>query len=106
MQSATLPLQSTQHPLGETENAHLFQRDPIVAKPDILACGAGLAGIDASRVTATAMGQAAGTAAALAVAKKRSPRDISITHLQEQLLAAGAILEAPHSDINPGNPTW
>ncbi len=61
-----------------------------------------------SRVTATAMGmgQAAGTAAALAVAKKRTPRELSITHLQDQLLAAGAILEAPHSDIDPGDPTW
>jgi 2-polyprenyl-6-methoxyphenol hydroxylase-like FAD-dependent oxidoreductase len=61
-----------------------------------------------SRVTATAMGmgQAAGTAAALAIASTTTPRQIPVTHLQDQLLAAGAILEAPQSDIDPGNPTW
>ena len=61
-----------------------------------------------SRVTATAMGmgQAAGTAAALAIAATTTPREIQITELQDQLLAAGAILEAPQSDIDPGNPTW
>jgi hypothetical protein len=61
-----------------------------------------------SRVTATAMGmgQAAGTAAALALAEHATPRDLSISHLQDRLLAAGAILEAPQSDINPGEPKW
>src|SRR5690606_33473182 len=50
-----------------------------------------------SRVTATAMGmgQAAGVAAALAVAEKRSPRDVAVSRIQDKLLAAGAILEPP-----------
>jgi hypothetical protein len=61
-----------------------------------------------SRVTATAMGmgQAAGTAAALAVAADSSPRDIAVSTLQGKLLDQGAILEAPASDLVPGNPQW
>ena len=61
-----------------------------------------------SRVTATAMGmgQAAGTAAALAVAANVTPRDLPVPDLQDRLIAAGAILEAPQSDIDPGDPTW
>jgi hypothetical protein len=61
-----------------------------------------------SRVTATAMGmgQAAGIAAALAVAGKVTTREIAIPRLQEELLAAGAILEAPQSGVVPGEPKW
>jgi 2-polyprenyl-6-methoxyphenol hydroxylase-like FAD-dependent oxidoreductase len=61
-----------------------------------------------SRVTATAMGmgQAAGTAAALALAGGQSPRELSVTRLQDQLLAHGAILEAPQSEVDPGDPQW
>jgi hypothetical protein len=61
-----------------------------------------------SRVTATAMGmgQAAGTAAALAARHNQSPRQLSITHLQDCLVASGAILEAPQSEIAPGDPRW
>jgi hypothetical protein len=61
-----------------------------------------------SRVTATAMGmgQAAGTAAAMAVAANQSARDLSIGDLQARLCADGAILEAPESDVAPGDPTW
>lgn len=39
-----------------------------------------------------AMGQATGTAAALCVAKRRSPRDLNIAELQQKLRSAGAIL--------------
>ena len=48
-----------------------------------------------SRVTANAMGmgQAAGTAAAIAVATGGGTRDVAITELQDRLLAAGAILD-------------
>ena len=62
-----------------------------------------------SRVTATAMGmgQAAGTAAALAHAHNQGTRDLSITQLQTQLLATGALLEAPPADqVDVGNPDW
>lgn len=61
-----------------------------------------------SRVTATAMGmgQATGTAAALALAEQVTLRSLRIAHLQDVLLAGGAILEAPQSDINPGAPKW
>ena len=63
-----------------------------------------------SRVTATAMGmgQAAGVAAALAVAEKRSPRDVAVSRIQDKLLAAGAILEppVPESAEPPGDPRW
>jgi hypothetical protein len=61
-----------------------------------------------SRVTATAMGmgQAAGTAAALALAQRVPPRDLNITALQDRLCADGAILEAPQSEIEPGDPKW
>jgi len=61
-----------------------------------------------SRVTATAMGmgQAAGTAAAMAVTAGASPREIQVPALQAKLLAAGAILEAPETDIVPGDPRW
>jgi len=61
-----------------------------------------------SRVTATAMGmgQAAGSAAAMAVAAKVTTREIAMPRLQEQLIAAGAILEAPQSEVMPGEPEW
>lgn len=61
-----------------------------------------------SRVTATAMGmgQAAGTAAALAIQTNVAPRQVSINALQEKLLKTGAILEAPQSDVVVGNPRW
>lgn len=42
-----------------------------------------------------AMGQAAGTAAALAVATGNSPRDVDNALLRDQLMAAGAVLEWP-----------
>ncbi|MEZ4861991.1 MAG: FAD-dependent oxidoreductase [Caldilineaceae bacterium] len=66
-----------------------------------------------SRVTATAMGmgQAAGIAAALAVAANQAPRALNITHLQDQIIAAGGILQAPASPVvestaDVGNPRW
>ena len=61
-----------------------------------------------SRVTATAMGmgQAAGTAAALAIRSAKSPRDLAIGDLQAHLISTGAILEAPQSDVAPGDPSW
>lgn len=65
-----------------------------------------------SRVTATAMGmgQAAGTAAGLAVARKQSVRDVAVADLQARLIEAGAILEAPQapesSDLQVGDPVW
>lgn len=61
-----------------------------------------------SRVTATAMGmgQAAGAAAAMAAAAEQTPRDVDLCALQARLLAAGAILEAPASDVAVGDPHW
>lgn len=61
-----------------------------------------------SRVTATAMGmgQAAGTAAALATPNGGLPRKVNVSDLQDRLAQAGAILEVPESDIVPGNPNW
>ncbi len=62
-----------------------------------------------SRVTATAMGmgQAAGTAAAMAVATQQSPRDVDVSKLQTAILQAGGILEMPQSgEVNVGNPRW
>ena len=53
------------------------------------------------------MGQAAGTAAALALANSQGTRDISLAQLQARLLAAGAILEAPAAtEVDVGNPDW
>jgi hypothetical protein len=40
-----------------------------------------------------AMGQAAGSAAALATAAGRDPRDVPVRVLQDRLMADGAILE-------------
>lgn len=50
-----------------------------------------------SRVTITAMGmgQAAGTAAALAFHRQTTPRQVSVSALQDSLRAQGAILERP-----------
>lgn len=61
-----------------------------------------------SRVTATAMGmgQAAGIASALAINEHKTPRDISVTHLQDRIVKTGGILEIPESDIQVGNPKW
>ena len=61
-----------------------------------------------SRVTATAMGmgQAAGMAAGLAIQHNIAPPSVSIQALQDGLLQAGAILEAPQSDVQPDNPRW
>ena len=64
------------------------------------------AALASSRVTATAMGmgQAAGTAAAIAVASGTTTRELNISKLQDNLMAAGAILESPQSDVVPGGP--
>jgi 2-polyprenyl-6-methoxyphenol hydroxylase-like FAD-dependent oxidoreductase len=61
-----------------------------------------------SRVTATAMGmgQAAGTAAAMAVTTGCEPRGVDIRSLQARLLADGAILETPKSEVEVGDPRW
>jgi hypothetical protein len=48
-----------------------------------------------------AMGQAAGTAAALAVAARTEPRHIAINDLQTRLRANGAILELPIPEASP-----
>jgi hypothetical protein len=42
-----------------------------------------------------AMGQAAGTAAALALARGASPRALPFPELRDRLLALGAVLETP-----------
>ena len=52
------------------------------------------------------MGQAAGVAAALAVATDGAPRSVDVKSLQDQLVGQGAILEAPESDVVVGNPKW
>jgi hypothetical protein len=62
-----------------------------------------------SRVTATAMGmgQAAGIAAALAVAAKISPRQVNLAALQARIIEAGGILEPPAAaDVEVGDPRW
>jgi hypothetical protein len=62
-----------------------------------------------SRVTATAMGmgQAAGIAAALAVAEKISPRQVNLATLQARIIEAGGILEPPAAeDVEVGDPRW
>ena len=62
-----------------------------------------------SRVTATAMGmgQAAGTAAALAASAKKDTRAIDIDTLRERLVQAGAILKAPPAEaVDVGDPNW
>ncbi len=61
-----------------------------------------------SRVTATAMGmgQAAGTAAAMAVAAGCTPHGVDVSSLQARLRADGAILEAPSSEVEVGDPRW
>jgi hypothetical protein len=42
-----------------------------------------------------AMGQAAGTAAAMAVAEGGGPRDVDVAALRDRLRADGAVLETP-----------
>jgi hypothetical protein len=66
------------------------------------------AALASSRVTATAMGmgQAAGTAAALATAGKRTPREVDMGRLQEALRGAGVILAAPESEVEVGDPDF
>ena len=61
-----------------------------------------------SRVTATAMGmgQAAGTAGAIAVASGVSPPEIGISALQDRLVSDGAILEISGSDVKVRDPRW
>jgi hypothetical protein len=49
-----------------------------------------------------AMGQAAGTAAALATARGVTPRDLPFTVLRDRLLVDGAILELPPATTAPG----
>ncbi len=52
-----------------------------------------------------AMGQAAGTAAAQAVAEQRDPRDIDVAALRDRLRADGAILELANAPGVPDPPT-
>ncbi len=49
-----------------------------------------------------AMGQAAGTAAAMAVETGRDPRDIDVTDLRRRLRAAGAIVDHADPDADAG----
>jgi hypothetical protein len=42
-----------------------------------------------------AMGQAAGTAAAMATSRGISPKEVAVPDLRERLRAAGALLETP-----------
>ena len=42
-----------------------------------------------------AMGQAAGTAAALAVSGGLAPRDVPVPELRDRLRSGGAVLETP-----------
>ena len=67
------------------------------------------AALSSSRVTATAMGmgQAAGTAAALAINANQSPRDVRVTAIQDAIIEADGILEPPETnDTDVGNPDW
>ncbi|NQW16022.1 MAG: FAD-dependent oxidoreductase [Chloroflexi bacterium] len=67
------------------------------------------AALSSSRVTATAMGmgQAAGTAAALAISADQPPRDVNVTAIQDAIIAADGILEPPEAgDAEVGNPDW
>ena len=66
------------------------------------------AALASSRVTATAMGmgQAAGQAAALAVAGKKEPREVDVSGLQNSLRGAGVILAAPESAVEVGDPDY
>jgi hypothetical protein len=47
-----------------------------------------------------AMGQAAGTAAALCLSQNSQPRDLNVEHLQDKLRDAGAILETPEESLS------
>jgi ribulose 1,5-bisphosphate synthetase/thiazole synthase len=47
-----------------------------------------------------AMGQAAGTAAALCLSQNSQPRDLNVEHLQDKLRDAGAILETPGESLS------
>jgi hypothetical protein len=49
-----------------------------------------------------AMGQAAGTAAALAVERATAPRSLSTDALRDRLLADGALLEPIESAVAAG----
>jgi len=62
-----------------------------------------------SRVTATAMGmgQAAGTAAAIACETGKNTRKIAVDMLREKLVQDGAILTPPPvEDVDVGDPDW
>jgi hypothetical protein len=48
-----------------------------------------------------AMGQAAGTAAALAIEAGRDPRDVAVDRLRDRLRQEGAILELPEAAAQP-----
>jgi hypothetical protein len=52
------------------------------------------------------MGQAAGAAAAMAVRTGCAPRGVDVPSLQARLLADGAILQAPQSEVQVGDPRW
>ena len=53
------------------------------------------------------MGQAAGTAAALAIGSNQVPRDVGVTAIQDALIAADGILEPPDAEgADVGNPDW
>jgi hypothetical protein len=53
------------------------------------------------------MGQAAGTAAAMAVAAGRTPRQVNVADLQARIVAAGGILAMPAAEaVDVGDPRW
>jgi hypothetical protein len=48
------------------------------------------------------MGQAAGSAAAMAAAGRVEPREIDVARLRDQLRRDGAVLEIPPAPVQPG----
>ena len=42
----------------------------------------------------------------LSVCNNQTPRDITTSDLQTQILKTGGILDIPQSDIQVGNPRW
>jgi hypothetical protein len=105
--------QAGYHPIPWTPPYHIPYRTLLPQRLDnLLVAGrchsATSEALASSRVTATAMGmgQAAGTAAAMAATTGCAPRRVDMRSLQARLQADGAILEAPKSEVEVGDPRW
>ena len=91
--SNKLSIQPVEHAVGIPYGCLVSKNIPnLMAAGRCTSIGSDIYGLTRVMATCMGMGEAAGTAAAIAVKEGIDPKDVSVAQLQETLLANGAIL--------------